>query len=150
MECSSGAALARRALARDIIGRMSTHDIQQVLEAAARRAAALTAGTRTPCVRLMHPSLRWTTFTGDVMSRDQYIAGNTGDRLRWRSQRLADVDVVVVADTAVLTALVTDDSGAMVDETFTLRLTQAWVRAEGKWQCLAGHAGPEVASRTEQ
>ena len=60
------------------------------------------------------------------MSRDQYIAGNTGDRLRWRSQRLADVHVVVVADSAVLTALATDDlrrDGR--DETFTLRLTQA-------------------------
>jgi hypothetical protein len=28
----------------------------------------------------------------------------------------------------------------------TLRLTQTWVRAEGGWRCLAGHAGPEVDS----
>jgi hypothetical protein len=27
-------------------------------------------------------------------------------------------------------------------QTFTLRLTQTWVRSPQGWQCLAGHAGP--------
>lgn len=94
---------------------------------------------------LMHPSLQWTTFTGDVLSREEYIAGNTGGALRWRSQRLEDTCVVVVGDTAVLTALVTDEverDGR--EQAFTLRLTQTWVRTEGAWQCLAGHAGPDL------
>lgn len=68
-----------------------------------------------------------------------------GGVLTWRSQRLEDVRVVVVGETAVLTALVTDEvrkDGQ--DQSFTLRLTQTWVRAEGGWQSLAGHAGPEV------
>lgn len=93
----------------------------------------------------MHPSLQWTTFTGDVLTREQYIAGNTEGALRWRSQRLDGARVVVVGDTAVLTALVTDEvERDGHDQTFTLRLTQTWVRAADGWQCLAGHAGPEV------
>ena len=93
----------------------------------------------------MHPELQWTTFKGDVLSLDQYIEGNTGGVLAWVSQRLDDPCVVVVGDTAVLTALVTDEvqkEGHVV--TFSLRLTQTWVRAGGSWRCLAGHAGPEV------
>ena len=93
----------------------------------------------------MHPSLQWTTFTGEVLSREQYIAGNTAGDLRWRSQRLDDTVVAVVGDTAVLTALVTDEvTRDGRHATFALRLTQTWVRAESGWQCLAGHAGPEV------
>jgi hypothetical protein len=93
----------------------------------------------------MHPDLQWTTYKGDVLSRDQYIAGNTGGVLTWRSQRLEGTRIVVVGDTAVLTALVTDEvrrDGQ--DQSFTLRLTQTWVRAEARWQCLAGHAGRNV------
>ena len=50
---------------------------------------------------------------------------------------------MVVGDTAVLYAEVTDvvlaDDGA---ETFTMPMTQVWVRQDGDWKCLAGHAGP--------
>ncbi len=94
---------------------------------------------------MMHPSLQWTTFRGEVLSREQYIARNTGGVLIWRSQRLVAPRVVVVGDTAVLTALVTDEVRKDgLDQSFTLRLTQTWVRAKSGWQCLAGHAGPEV------
>ena len=124
---------------------MSTSEVEEVLLAAEQRAAALAAADPEALRALMHPSLQWTTFNGDVLSREQYIAGNTGGVLTWRSQRLEDVRVVVVGETAVLTALVTDEvrkDGQ--DQSFTLRLTQTWVRAEGGWQSLAGHAGPEV------
>jgi ketosteroid isomerase-like protein len=124
---------------------MSTPAAQQVLAAAARRADALAAGDPEALRALMHPSLQWTTFKGDVLSREQYIAGNTGGGLAWRSQRLEDAHVVVVADTAVVTALAVDavrKDGR--DQTFTMRLTQTWVRASDGWQSLAGHAGPEV------
>ncbi|HEY4991430.1 MAG TPA: nuclear transport factor 2 family protein [Nakamurella sp.] len=125
---------------------MSTPDAQQVLEAAERRADALAAGDAHALRHLMHPGLQWTTFKGDVLSLDQYIEGNTGGSLTWVSQRLDDPCVVVVGDTAVLTALVTDDvQKEGHDLTFSLRLTQTWVRAGGSWQCLAGHAGPQVS-----
>jgi uncharacterized protein (TIGR02246 family) len=128
------------------IERMSASEGDQVLLAAEQRAAALAAGDPEALRALMHPSLQWTTFKGDVLSREQYIAGNTGGVLTWRSQRLEHARVVVVGDTAVLTALVIDEvrkDGQ--DQSFTLRLTQTWVRAESGWRCLAGHAGPEGA-----
>jgi ketosteroid isomerase-like protein len=124
---------------------MSTSEVEKVLLAAEQRAAALVAVDPEALRALMHPSLQWTTFQGDVLSREEYIAGNTRGVLTWRSQRLQDARVVVVGETAVLTALVTDEvrkDGQ--DQSFTLHLTQTWVRAESGWQCLAGHAGPEV------
>jgi hypothetical protein len=127
------------------IERMSTSEVEEVLLAAEQRAAALVAVDPEGLRALMHPCLQWTTFKGEVLSREQYLAGNTGGVLTWRSQRLEDVRVVVVGETAVLTALVTDEvckDGQ--DQSFTLRLTQTWVRAVSGWQCLAGHAGPEV------
>jgi ketosteroid isomerase-like protein len=93
----------------------------------------------------MHPALQWTTFQGEVLSHEQYVAGNTADGLTWRSQRLEDARVAVVGDTAIVSALVIDEverDGR--DQTFALRLTQTWVRADASWQCLAGHAGPKV------
>jgi hypothetical protein len=82
-----------------------------------------------------------TTFRGDVLGHEDYIVGNTRGSLRWRGQRLADVNVTVVGDTAVLTAAVTDEvtrDGRDLD--FQVRLTQTWVRTAAGWQCLAGHA----------
>lgn len=89
--------------------------------------------------------MQWTTFKDDVLSLDQYIEGTTGRVLTWRSQRLDDPSVVVVGDTAVLTALVVDEiQKEGHDLTFSLGLTQTWIRAGGRWQCLASHAGPEI------
>lgn len=118
-------------------------DVHEVVDAAHRRAEALAAGDSKKLEALLHPALRWTTFTGDVLTRKEYVAANTGSGLTWRSQRLEDPVVVVVADTAVLTAVATDEVRREgQDETYRLRLTQTWVRTETGWQCLAGHAGP--------
>jgi ketosteroid isomerase-like protein len=114
---------------------------QEVADAARRRAAALAARDEAALRRLMHPRLQWTTFRGDVLGCDAYIEGNVRGGLTWLAQRLEDVRVAVVGDAAVLTALVTDEvrrDGQ--DLSFTLRLTQTWVRTPAGWQCLAGHA----------
>jgi hypothetical protein len=112
-----------------------------VAAAALRRAAALVAGDEAALRLLMHPGLQWTTFRGEVLGYEDYIAGNTRGNLRWRSQRLEDVMVVAVGDTAVLTAAVTDEvSQDGQERAFHLRLTQVWVRAPQGWRCLAGHA----------
>jgi ketosteroid isomerase-like protein len=69
------------------------------------------------------------------------IAGNVRGPLIWRGQRLADVRLAVEADVAVLAAVVHDEvSRDGQDQTFTLRLTQTWVRTAEGWRCLAGHA----------
>ena len=114
---------------------------EEVAGAALRRAAALAAGDEAALRLLMHPGLQWTTFRGEVLGYADYIARNTGGNLRWRSQRLDGITVVVAGDTAVLTALVTDEvSRDGKDQVFQLRLTQTWVRTPEGWRCLAGHA----------
>jgi ketosteroid isomerase-like protein len=114
---------------------------EEVARAAVRRAAALAAGDEAALRLLMHPDLWWTTFRGEVLGYEAYIAGNTRGDLRWRAQRLEDVKVAVVADTGILTAAVTDEvSRDGCDHAFRLRLTQTWVRTPQGWRCLAGHA----------
>ena len=93
----------------------------------------------------MHPMMRWATHTGAVLDRDTYIAGNTDGSLVWHEQRLEQPTVVVVGDTAVLTALVVDQVERDGErETFRLGLTQTWVREGRAWRCIAGHAGPRL------
>jgi ketosteroid isomerase-like protein len=114
---------------------------EEVAEAALRRAAALGAGDEAALRQIMHPGLQWTTYRGQVLGYEDYIAGNTRGSLRWRSQRLEGITVVVVGDTAVLTAAVTDEvciEGR--EQALRLRLTQTWVRTREGWRCLAGHA----------
>lgn len=114
---------------------------EEVAAAALRRAAALASGDEAELRLLMHPDLLWTTFRGEVLGYEDYIAGNTGRGLRWRSQRLDEVRVAVAGDTAVLTAAVTDEvSSGGRDQAFHLRLTQTWIRTPEGWRCLAGHA----------
>jgi ketosteroid isomerase-like protein len=114
---------------------------EAVAEAASRRAAALAAGDEAALRQLMHPGLRWTNFRGEVLDYETYIAGNIRGGLRWRSQRLEDIAVVVIGGTAVLTATVTDEvSRDGRDQVFQLRLTLTWVRTPQGWRCLAGHA----------
>ena len=120
---------------------------EEVAAAALRRAAALGAGDEAALRLLMHPGLQWTTFRGEVLGYEDYIAGNTRGTLRWRAQRLEGITVVVVGDTAVLTATVTDEvSVEGREQAFRLRLTQTWVSTPAGWRCLAGHASLPAGS----
>lgn len=126
---------------------MDVSDEEQVLEAAEARATALARGDAAALLALLDERFRWTTHLGEVLDRAEYVARNTGDgRTVWRSQSLGDPHVVVVADTAVLHAVVTDVVLADVagTEEFRMPMTQVWVRAAGGWRCLAGHAGPRL------
>ena len=80
---------------------------------------------------------------GETYSRSEYIRRNTEGLTVWRSQDLSRAEVVVVGDTAVLYAEVTDVvASGEVSETFRMPMTQVWVRLDSGWKCLAGHAGP--------
>jgi Domain of unknown function (DUF4440) len=117
----------------------------RVLAAARRRATALAERDAATLLKLLHPLLRWTTYRGDVLDRDQYVAGNTDGTLVWRDQRLDDVHIIVVGGTAVLVAVATDTiERDGQPRSSRLRLTQTWVRTEDGWRCLAGHAGPQM------
>jgi ketosteroid isomerase-like protein len=123
-------------------------DVEDVLAAALRRAGALADRDAAALTALHHPDLRWTTFLGDVLDRELYVSGNTEGSLIWRAQSLDDPEVAVVGDTAVLTAVVRDEvERDGVAESFTLRITQTWVRTAEGWRCLAGHAGPRLGAR---
>lgn len=118
----------------------------EVLAAARRRAAALSAHDADGLRALLHPSFRWTTHRGEVFGRDHYVEANTSAPLWWLDQRLAEVSVTVVGDAAVLTCVVDDvvDDGSG-PETFRMPVTQTWVRIDAaRWLCLAGHAGPRL------
>ena len=122
-------------------------DVEDVLAAALQRAQALADRDPVTLAALHHPDLRWTTFLGDVLDRESYVRGNTEGSLVWRAQSLVDPEVVVEGDTAVLTAVVRDDvERGGVAETFSLRLTQTWVRTSEGWCCLSGHAGPRLGA----
>lgn len=115
-----------------------------MIRAAEARAAALAAADAQALSSLLHHEFRWTTHVGETFDREEYVRRNTEGRTVWRTQNLGNVDVVVVGDTAVLCAEVTDvvlsDDGE--PETFHMPMTQVWVRRGHAWTCLAGHAGP--------
>ena len=120
-------------------------DVEDVLAAALRRARALADRDKAALTELHHPDLRWTTFRGAVLDRETYVHGNTDGSVVWRAQTLDGPEVVVAGDTAVLTATVHDSVELKgVAETFSLRLTQTWVRTPAGWRCLSGHAGPRL------
>jgi ketosteroid isomerase-like protein len=119
-------------------------DAHQVITAARARASALAEGDAGRLFALLHEDFRWTTHVGEIFDRQDYVRRNTAGQTMWRSQDLSGAEVVVVGDTAVLYAEVTD---VVVDEngesrTYQMPMTQVWVRQAGQWRCLAGHAGP--------
>jgi hypothetical protein len=115
----------------------------EVVQAAEARARALAEGDTARLRDLLHEEFRWTSHTGESFDRDEYVERNTTGHVSWQAQQLADVEVSVVAEVAVLRAEVTDVIGAgHGTESFRMPVTQVWVRHDGAWRCLAGHAGP--------
>jgi hypothetical protein len=121
-------------------------DAEGVIRAAEARASALAEGDAARLAGLLHADFRWTAHVGETYDREEYIRRNTEGHTVWRSQNLADAEVVIVGDTAVLYAEVVDvvQSGDDRAETFRMPMTQVWVRQAGAWTCLAGHAGPRL------
>ena len=119
---------------------------REVVAAAEARAAALAEGDAQRLSGLLHEDFRWTSHVGETYSREEYVRRNTAGVTVWRSQGLHRPEVVVVGETAVLYAEVTDvvQSGDGV-ETFRMPMTQVWVRERDDWKCLSGHAGPRLA-----
>ena len=120
-------------------------DAEQVRAAAEARAAALAAGDGVRLTALLHEDFRWTSHVGETYGRAEYVRRNTEGHTVWRSQGSAgEVRTSVVGDTAVLVAAVTDAVLSADGEpvTFRMPVTQVWVRQDGRWTCLAGHAGP--------
>ncbi len=116
----------------------------QVIRAAEARASALADADAGRLSDLLHEDFRWTAHVGETYDRQEYVRRNTEGQTVWRSQQLSGTEVVVVGDTAVLYAEVTDVVLSDDDEaqTFRMPMTQVWVREGDTWRCLTGHAGP--------
>ncbi|AQZ62663.1 unnamed protein product [[Actinomadura] parvosata subsp. kistnae] len=117
---------------------------REVVEAARERAAALASGDAERLRRSLHPGFHWTSHTGRRFDRDAYVAANTASGLTWRRQSLEETEVTVVGPVAVLRCVACDDvvDGRGERVTYRMPMTQTWVRQDGRWLCLAGHAGP--------
>ncbi|MCK2216895.1 nuclear transport factor 2 family protein [Actinomadura sp. ATCC 31491] len=119
---------------------------REVVAAARERAAALAAGDPDRLRRSLHPGFHWTSHVGERFDRDAYVASNTAGALTWERQSLSEVEVVVAGQAAVLRCVVADEvvTGDGERVTFRMPVTQTWVRQDGRWTCLAGHAGPRL------
>jgi ketosteroid isomerase-like protein len=122
-------------------------DAAQVRTAARERASALADGDTERLTALLHEEFHWTSHVGEMYDRTEYVRRNTQGHTFWRSQELTATEVVVVGDTAVLRADVTDVVLTEHGEpaTFRMPVTQVWVRDRDRWLCLAGHAGPRLS-----
>jgi hypothetical protein len=118
----------------------------EVLDAARRRAAALTTGDPRELRELLHPQFRWLSHTGERFDRESYVASNTDGTNRWSRQELSEVEVVAHDHTVVLRCQVVDevDRGEGVEE-LRMAMTQVWVREGDRWVCLVGHASPSLS-----
>ena len=121
-------------------------DGDAVLAAAVERAAAMAGKDEDQLRSLLHPSLSWISHQGDWFDLDSYLDSNRRGSNTWHGQELRDPEVRVVGDTAVLRSVVVDrvDVGTGRAETFVMSMTQTWVRQDGRWLLLAGHAGPRI------
>ncbi len=121
-------------------------DEDDVLAAARERAAALAGRDEHRLRRLLHPRFGWISHRGDRFDLTSYLDSNRRGPNVWHGQELRDPVVTVVGDTAVLrcTAVDTVDVDGTGPRTFTMPMTQTWVRTEDGWRCLAGHAGPRL------
>jgi hypothetical protein len=117
--------------------------VQEVVDAARARGRALAAQDWAAVEAALHSDFVYVNAQGIRLGRDDYLGFVRHGPLRWREQRLQDVEVVVEEPVAVLTALVIDD--VLVDgEPCELRFftTQTYVRGADGWLYLAGQTGP--------
>lgn len=115
----------------------------EVVAAARRRARFLVERDTDALLDILHPEFVWTTHTGALLARTDYVDANTRGPLHWVAQALHDLDVTVVERTAVLRCVVEDRvQRGTHEQLFRMPVTQTWVREERAWRCLAGHAGP--------
>jgi Domain of unknown function (DUF4440) len=127
-------------------------DVHDVIEAATRRARAMSGKDDDELRELLHPSFRWISHKGDRFDLESYLDSNRRGPNKWHGQQLRNPHVSVVGDTAVLQCIVVDlvDVGTGDVESFVMPMTQTWVREQGNWLCLAGHAGPRLPEGCEQ
>ena len=99
---------------------------------------------------MLHADFRWVSHAGERFDRDSYVASNAEGRHRVVRAGLTDISVVAHEQTAVLRCTVVDtvDRGHGPRE-YRMPMTQVWIRRDGRWVCLAGHAGARLLSAAD-
>jgi hypothetical protein len=115
----------------------------EVLEAARRRAEALAAGDAQALRLLLHPQFRWVAHTGERFDRDSYAASITSPVELVASEELADADIVMHDQTAVLRCQVLQPGEG--GEALPMSMTQVWVLHDDHWVCLVGHVSAALS-----
>jgi ketosteroid isomerase-like protein len=124
---------------------MSAED--EVLAAAQSRAAALAAGDESALRALLHPDFGWTSHTGERFDRERYVRSNIEGATLWHHQSIDHATLAVEGAVVVLRCIVADDvTVAGRRRVHRMPCTQTWVASDGRWQLLAGHAGPLLAA----
>jgi hypothetical protein len=111
---------------------------------AERRAQALANRDWSTLESALHPEFVYVNAQGIRLSRDDYLGFVRDGPLRWKEQRLEDVQVVALATVAVLTATVVDH--VQIGEErhrLVFASTQTYVREDDQWLYLAGQTGPK-------
>jgi ketosteroid isomerase-like protein len=117
----------------------------EVIRAAEARAQALASGDADRLRELLHSDFRWVSHAGERYDRESYVASNVESTNGWSEQRLTDISVVAHEQTAVLRCTVVDTiDGGHGPREYRMPMTQVWIRREGRWVCLAGHAGARL------
>jgi hypothetical protein len=112
----------------------------EVLDAVARRGAALARQDWSVLDELLDADFIYTNSQGTRLGRAEYLDFVRTGPLRWNAQSYDDVAVRVAGATAVLTGVVVDD--VVVDgDRHVLRFatTQTYLLLDGRWSYLAGH-----------
>lgn len=65
----------------------------EVVAAARRRARFRGQRDTDALLDILHPEFVWTTHTGEVLARSEYVDANTNGPVRWLAQTLHDLDV---------------------------------------------------------
>ncbi len=118
----------------------------EVIHAAEARAQALASGDAARLRDLLHSDFRWVSHAGERYDRESYVASSSAEAGNgWSEQRLTDISVVAHEQTAVLRCTVVDTiDGGHGPREYRMPMTQVWIRREGRWVCLAGHAGARL------
>ncbi|MDF9277769.1 nuclear transport factor 2 family protein [Arthrobacter sp. EH-1B-1] len=118
-----------------------------ILEAARKRADALSRHDSALLRGLLHPQFSWTSHKGDQFDRETYLQSNIDGQNTWHSQMLEDPKITMCGSAAVLTCIVRDDvTTAAGRNLYRMPMTQVWTEEEGVWLLVAGHAGPLLPS----
>ncbi len=125
---------------------------EEVLSGARRRAAALAARDEGELRGLLHPRFVWTSHAGERFDLESYLASNLRGSNKWAGQLLADSEVTVVGDTAVLrcTAMDRVDTGTGAVEVFVTPMTQVLGRMQAFGSAEFGQALFHLLGRVVQ